>query len=513
MFQSRSASTRIILNTGAQYARAIINIIVGLYSARLILAALGVKDFGIYTLVASVISLLSFLGNSLAVTTQRFISFNQTSSVTEFKRKQIFSNSLIIHLAIASILILILEIVGLFIFDGFLNIAEERIHSAKIVYQCVIVMVICMLISSPFKALLIAYENIIFISIVEVISCLLKLGIAVYITYYGQDKLIIYSTLLMCISIVEFVIYAIFDRLNYIECVSITRQFLSGDILRSLLGFAWWTIWSQICIIGRLQGVAIILNRFFGTVVNAAYGISLQVNGVICFVSTSLNNAYSPQIMKAAGENSPSIMFNLVKKYCKFSFLLQSIIIVPLFFFCPIVLDIWLEKVPKYSVFLCRMIILTSLVDLLTFGLNTGIQAVGKIKYYSLTLNSLKLMTIPIIIILLLSGVKLEIAIATYPLIEFITAILRIPFAHSILKLDVKSFIKDVFGREFSPFIIICLLYYFSYSFISTFLEVIAVSALLSVAYLILIYIFALSAEEKLFLKAKFLVRFCHSKY
>lgn len=220
MLQTRPSS-RIILNTGAQYDRSIINIIVGLYSARLILAALGVEDFGIYALVASVISLLLFLSNSLAVTTQRFISFNQTSSVTEFKRKQIFSNSLAIHLTISVILIVFLEVVGLFLFDGFLNIAESRIHSAKIVYQCVIFMELCTLLSSPFKALLIAYEK--------------NIG----------------------------------------------------------------------------------------------------------FVSASLNNAYSPQIMKLAGEN--------------------------------------------------RM------ADLLNVGLNTCIQATGRIKYNSLSLNLLKLMTIPVI--------------------------------------------------------------------------------------------------------------------
>lgn len=275
MLQTRPSS-RIILNTGAQYNRSIINIIVGLYSARLILAALGVEDFGIYALVASVISLLLFLSNSLAVTTQRFISFNQTSSVTEFKRKQIFSNSLAIHLTISVILIVFLEVVGLFLFDGFLNIAESRIHSAKIVYQCVIFMELCTLLSSPFKALLIAYEK--------------NIG----------------------------------------------------------------------------------------------------------FVSTSLNNAYSPQIMKLAGENRMAEMFSLEQKYCKYSFL-QSIIIVPLFFFCPIILGVWLEKVPQYSVIFCRMIILTSLADLLTVGLNTCIQATGRIKYNSLSLNSLKLMTIPVI--------------------------------------------------------------------------------------------------------------------
>lgn len=512
MLQTRPSSSRIILNTGAQYVRAIINIIVGLYSARLILAALGVDDFGIYTLVASVISLLSFLSNSLAVTTQRFISFNQASSVTEFKRKQIFSNSLAIHFAISVILIVLLEFVGLFIFDGFLNIAESRIHSAKIVYQCVVFMVLCTLLSSPFKALLIAYENIVFISLVEIISCFLKLGIAFYITYYGTDKLIIYSALLMGISVVEFIIYMIFDKSHYAECVFIRKQYINKSVVGSLLGFAWWTIWSQICIIGRLQGVAIILNRFFGTAVNAAYGISLQVNGVICFVSTSLNNAYSPQIMKLAGENRLEEMFNLVQKYCKYSFLLQSIIIIPLFFFCPIVLDVWLEKVPQYSIIFCRMIVLTSLVDLLTFGLNTCIQAMGKIKYYSLSLNSLKLMTIPIMIILLFLGVKLEIAIATYPLIEFITALLRIPFARIQLGLDVRLFFKEVFCREFIPFVVVVIFYCIAYFIVETFIDVIVVSILLSVIYIGLIYMFALNQREQSYIKTQLRLRLCHSK-
>jgi putative phospholipid-translocating ATPase len=374
-------------------------------------------------------------------------------------------------------------------------------------------MVLCTLLSSPFKALLIAYENIVFISFVEVISCFLKLGIAFYITYHGTDKLIIYSVLLMGISVVEFFIYMIFDKYNYAECVFVRKQYINKSVIRSLLGFAWWTIWSQICIIGRLQGVAIILNRFFGTAVNAAYGISLQVNGVICFVSTSLNNAYSPQIIKLAGENRMAEMFSLVQKYCKYSFLLQSIIIVPLFFFCPIILGVWLEKVPQYSVIFCRMIILTSLADLLTVGLNTCIQATGRIKYYSLSLNSLKLMTIPVMIVLLLLGVKVGIAIATYPLIEFIASLLRIPFARIQLGLDVRLFFKEVFCRELAPFAMVVVFYGITYFFVDTFFEVVVASALLSIIYIGLIYMFALNQGEQSYIKTKLLIRLCRPKY
>lgn len=421
------ASTRIIINTAAQYIRSVINIVVSLYSARLILNALGVEDYGIYSLVAGIVTLLSFLSNSLVVTTQRFISFHQTKSSKD-ELKLVFSNSLMIHIILAISVITILQIIGPFLFDGFLNIDPERIFAAKLVYQFVIVMVIITLLMSPFKALLVSHENIVYTSAIEVCACFIKLGIAIFLTYYGHEKLILYAALMTLISLFEMISFIWYDFRYYQECILPSKYHIRRKIIKSIFGFAGWTLWSQGCIIGRVQGVAIVLNKFFGAVINAAYGIGLQVNGAVSFVAASISNAFNPQIMKAAGEGDNEKMFVLAFKSCKYSFLLETIVVVPLFVFCPIVLRLWLGNVPEYAVIFCRIIVLTTLVDLITNGLGSAIQALGNIRQYSLILNTLKLSTIPILIGLLIYGVDVTIAIWIYPFIELSVSILRLPF-------------------------------------------------------------------------------------
>lgn len=496
MLQPKQASNRIILNTGAQYIRSIINIVVSLYSARLILNALGVSDFGIYSLIAGVVSLLSFLSNSLVVTTQRFISFHQTRSSSNTLTK-VFANSLLIHFVLACVVLGILETVGPFLFNGFLNISSDRIYAAREVYQCVVVMVVITLISSPFRALLIAHENIVYTSIVEVVNCLLKLAIALWLTFYGEEKLILYSKLLLGLSIFEMLAFAVYDMYHYQECRAPKRSYVDFEIIKSVFGFAGWTLWSQLCIVGRVQGVAIVVNKFFGTAVNASYGIGMQVNGAVSFVSASISNAFSPQIVKAAGEQDYNKMFQLATLSCKYSFLLESLVVIPLFIFCPIVLNVWLGEVPEDAVLFCRMILLTSLVDLLTMGLGTANQAIGDIKSYSLSINSLKLMTIPILIVFFLGGYSLKVAMWVYPTIELMVALIRLPFLKSNIGLDVSRFVKDVFFAVSIPIFGLIFIDVLQLLWIDVFWKLLVSIAISTILYSTLIYFFSFTEGEK----------------
>lgn len=495
--KQRAASTRIIINTAAQYSRSVINIVVSLYSARLILNALGVNDYGIYSLVAGIVTLLSFLSNSLVITTQRFISFHQTKSTQE-QLKHVFTNSLFIHIVIAIVVVTILEAIGPFLFDGFLNIAPERIQAASTVYHFVIIMVITTLLMSPFRALLVSHENIVFTSFIEVCASFIKLGIALWLTYHGNEKLILYAALLTIITLFEMAAYMAYDFIHYPECSLPQRKHFDKTIVKSIFGFAGWTLWSQGCTIGRVQGISIVINKFFGTVVNAAYGIGMQVNGAISFVSSSITNAFNPQIMKAAGAGDHSKMIKLASLSCKYSFLLEAAVVVPLFIFCPIILNIWLEQVPDYAIMFCRVILVTSLVDLTTIGLGSVNQALGNIKRYSLYLNSIKLFTIPIIIILLLYGVNLNFAMWTYPAIELFVAILRIPFMKKQTGLNIAQFCRNVFYCIPLPFILCLICYYFEIRYINGPFDIVLSVLVTTIIYFISIYYFALNKDEKL---------------
>ncbi|MCM1140747.1 MAG: hypothetical protein NC453_19430 [Muribaculum sp.] len=437
-------STRVIVNTSAQYGRSIINLILSLYSTRLILDALGIDDYGIYTLVAGVVAMLSFMTSAMIVTTQRFMSYHQAKGDIEMQ-KVIFSNSIFLHLILGIIVLALLEVSSLFLFDGFLNIPVNRIFSAKIVYQCIIAMVMISFISSPFRAVLISHENIVFSSIIEVLDGVLKVIVALILAHMGTDKLTLYGLLMLCITFSDFIIYAIYDFRKYQECVIPKIRWFTARYMKSMGSFVGWQLYSTGCMIGRTQGTAIILNKLYGAAINASFGIAQQVNGGILFVASSILMAMNPQIVKAEGGGDRNRMFRLAEIASKFSFLLLALFVIPILFVLPQLLTAWLGRVPDYSILFCSVILITSLIDLITTGLISANQAIGNIGKYSLTVNTLKLLTLPVLIILLKYGVDIYYAIWCYAGIELVCAFCRLPFLKYNGGLKIRRFIRNVF--------------------------------------------------------------------
>lgn len=489
-------STRLIVNTAAQYCRTVINLVLSLYSTRLILNALGLADYGIFTLIAGVVSMLAFMTNAMVTTTQRFMSYHQTKSDLK-TQQQVFSNSVLMHLGMSIVVLLILEIVGLFLFDGFLNIKPDRLHAAKIIYQCAIAMILMSFVTAPYKALLISHENIVYTSIVEVCDGVLKVGIAVALTVWGTDKLIMYGYLMFAIYILDFLAYSIYDFRKYKECILPSFKFFNRAYVKSMTSFIGWQLYSTGCIMGRTQGTAIILNKFFGTIVNAAFGIALQVSSAVSFISSSLTLAINPQIIKAEGSGDRAKMLQLSEIASKFSFLLLALIVIPLLFALPWVLKLWLGKVPEWSVLFCSVILITALIDQITLGLGAANQAIGNVGAYARVVNTIKILTIPVLLGLLYINVELEYAIWCYPIIELICALCRLPFLKRTGGLDIKAYSTNVFAKLILPTATIlggCYLIRVLFSSPWVYLGLVTV---VLVVYLLVAYFFSLSKSEK----------------
>ena len=442
-------ASKVIINTFAQYIRTIINLCLSLYSTRLILSSLGVEDYGIYTLIAGVVYLLSFAINALVVTTQRYMSFYSGKGDTN-KLKEIFCNSLVIHISLGVILAILIKLVGLFLFEGFFNIAPERINAAKAVFHFVILMLVLSFWTAPFRALLISHENIVYISIVDIFNGILKVLIALFIASVDTDRLILYSALLSLIQMFEFLAFSVFDFRFYSECILPKLRYLNKNYIKEISSFAGWTNYSVGCITGRSQGISIILNKFIGVVANASYGIALQVNGAMLFLSQSLLNALNPQIMKAEGVGDRKKMLRLSEIESKFSFLLIGMVVIPCLFEMPSLLKVWLGEEPDNAVMFCRFILLSSLVDQSTIGLGTANQAIGNIKRYSLTVNTIKLLTLIPFCISLLIGTGIFVSMVIYLLFEIICAMIRLLFLRNA-GLSIKKFVERVFMRELFP--------------------------------------------------------------
>lgn len=455
-----TSSQRVALNTGAQYIKTIINMVLSLYIIRIVLQVLGAEDFGLYSLIAGVIAMLSFLTNAMVATTQRFVSFYQGKGDL-CKLKNVFNSSLCIHIGLGLITVVILECITPFLFNGFLNIPSHRYNAAVFVYQITVLIILLTFSTSPYRALLVSHENIVYISLVDILDGIIKLFLVLFISIVPIDRLEYYGIIMLLVQVFDFLAISIYCYIKYIETTFPNPFKIDSIILKELGSFAGWTLYSSGCVIGRQHGIAIVLNRLMGASVNAAYGIGFQVAGYTNFLAQSLVNSITPQIVKAEASNDRKRALWLSNLTSKFIFYLLSILCIPCMFEINTILSLWLEKVPQYTSLFCIMVMLTLLVDSISIGLTYINQAIGNIKWYSIFMYTPKLFTLPLFYLCLKCGSDLKLAAGVYIAIELLCSILRIPFLKKTADLNIREFCRQVILGEIITiliFVIACVL-------------------------------------------------------
>ena len=491
------ASNRLVLNTTAQYTRTIINVVLSLYSSRLILQILGESDFGIYSLVGGVVSLLSFLTNSLVTSTQRYLSVAQGKGDL-FETKIVFANSLIVHTALGLLVLGVFAACEPLLFNGFLNIPIDRIGAARVVYKLVISMVLVALLAAPFRAVLVSRENIVYISVIDVLDGIFKLVFVYLLTYCTFDNLIAYGCIMMGISLFNMLSFVIYGMIKYDECIFPKLQYLKRNSVRELLSFSGWIMYSSFCVMGRTQGVAIVLNKVMGTVVNAAYGIGGSLQGYISFVSSSFTTAISPQLMKAKGAGDIKHMMYLAFFQCKMSFLLFALLAIPSIFEMDKLLTLWLGKVPENASFFGIMFLLNMLFDLLTGGLGSANSAIGKIKAFTVIVNTPKLLAVPLIWMVLKNGCPLYVVGVVFVGSEIISMILRVPMLKRLTDFSIREFVNYTLIKTIIPVIASVAVCYIITLSVSTNWRFLLTYICSGVSLLILSYFLSLTRAEQL---------------
>lgn len=446
----KKSSTRAVVNTGVQYIRSAISICILLYTSRLILAALGVKDFGLYSLILGIVSMLSFIKDSLSQTIQRYLTYYQGKRDFD-KQCRVLGNSLFIQFLISIILIVVLYLLKDVVIYDFLNIDVNRLEAADFVYSCMLIMLFFTMQSAPYFAVLIAHENIIYTSLIQLIDTFLKLAIALVLSSVTYDKLSFYALAMTLIPIVSYFCYFIYCRHHYLECKQSSMFKFDVSLFREMFSFMGWNIYSVGCIVGRTQGVAILLNRFFGVTVNAAYGIAQQVTSQMSFLSGSLLNALQPQIVRAEGEGDRHKMFRLAETTSKFAFFLIALVTVPTLFYMDKILFIWLGSVPDYASMACRYILLAAWMDQLTMGLGAANKAIGQIRKYSIVVNTIKVITLPVAWVGLKIGLSIESVFVCFVIFEMICALSRIILLKQQGNMSIGDFVRNVFLHEIIP--------------------------------------------------------------
>ena len=467
--QDMTAADKVAINTGIQYTRVFITMGISLYSVRLLLHALGEEEYGIFNLVAGVISMFAFLNAAMATSTQRFLSFHQGKNGMAMQKK-IFSNSFLLHILTAVLVVIALEIAGLFLFNGFLKISPGHRATAKIVYQCMCMAVFFGIISMPFTSLLVAHENILWVAWANTVEIVLKLSATFILFSFNKDRLIVYGVLMAALASFIFILNALYCFRKYEDCVF--TRFIMRDIpvLKKLTSFAGWNLFGALCATGRYEGLAILLNLFFGSIINAAFGIASQVAAQVSFFSVAMLRAINPQIVKSEGANDRKRMLRLSMIASKSGFFLLIVFAVPCIFEMPALLGIWLKTVPENTVIFCRLVLTGTLINQLTIGLETALQATGEIKLYQLLVGLLLLCNIPLAYVLLRKGFPAFSVLLSYALIELIACGIRLFLAKKVAGLNIAEYFYRVFFKELVPVLsifITCFLvtHYLSFNF------------------------------------------------
>jgi O-antigen/teichoic acid export membrane protein len=384
-----------MINTSFLYLKMIITTILSLYTTRIVLDILGVEDYGIYSLIAGVVTMISFLNGALMLSTQRYLSVFLGEG-NQQQMKVVFNTSFAIHVIIAFLFFLLLEIIGFFLFDGFLKISPDKIGAAKIVYQIMVLSMLITIIGIPYNAAINAREELWFFAIVEVLAAILKL-LAAFLLYYVQwDALIFYAYSLGIITFINVFLKYLWSKKRYEEARLSLRRYFSKKMWREIIGFLGWNTFGAVTQVGRTQGIAVVLNYFGGVVLNAAYGITNQVNSLLVYFSQIMTSAISPQIMKSKGEGNVNKMIYLSVLSSKLSFFLSAIIAVPLLIELPSILRIWLKNVPENTLSFCYYTMWIFLVMQLYPGLVRLLQADGRIKWFQIVSSILLLVPIPL---------------------------------------------------------------------------------------------------------------------
>jgi O-antigen/teichoic acid export membrane protein len=397
----QSNNKRIAKNTLFLYIRMLLIMAVTLYTSRVVLEALGVEDFGIYSVVGGVIVMFAFINSAMSVATQRFLTYEMGMGNTS-KLKTVFCTSIIIHSIIAFIILILGETVGLWFLENKMSIPSNRMDAAFLVYQLSVVSCIVSIISLPYNAAIIAYEKMSVFAYISAFDAAGRLFTAYFLLMATGDKLIIYAMLICLVQVLIRLIYGWYCKKYFKE---IKFAFLwNKEVFREMLSFSGWNVIGGFAYVLSVQGVDILLNIFFGPSINAAKGISNQVQMAVNSFCANFQTAVNPQITKCYAAGDIQYVNSLIFSSSRFSFYIMLLPSLPILLEANYILKLWLKTVPDYSMIFVQLSIIVSLLSVFANPLITGNFATGKIKKLLIAVGLINCGAVPLAYIFLKLG-------------------------------------------------------------------------------------------------------------
>lgn len=457
-----SNNKRIAKNTLFLYFRMAITMVVQIYTSRVILENLGVTDYGIYSIVGSFIVMFMFISGPLEAATQRFMTF-ELGRGNENRLNTIFNVSFYSYIILALCLAAVIELVGSWYIGNKMQMPEDRVPAALWTFHLSVFALVFNLCKIPFSALIIAYERMSYYAYVSIVDVILKLLGAASLAYFATDKLKLYAVNITLVSIIGFFILLIYCVTQF-KKVRLSRIW-DKKLFREMISFSGWTMFGSVASMTSNQGLNVLLNYFFGVVVNAAMGIATQVSTAVNQFVENFQIAFRPQIVKyyAAGEkdNLYSLMFNATR----YSMILLFAITCPVIFNIDFILEIWLKTPPEHTSSFAIVFLMISFVATMSAPLVMVVQATGTIKKYQIAISSCIMLTILLSFVCLRFGVPAITVLLVKLCVELLCYVVRLMFVRKLVKLPMRLYVSKALlptvGIIFPVFI--CMLFFNSY--------------------------------------------------
>ena len=437
---------RIAKNTLYMYLRMGITMLVSLYTSRIVLSNLGISDFGIYNVVGSFVAAFSFISGPLSGAIQRFYNF-ELGKKDERQVNVLFNMSFIIFLVLSFFLLIIIQFAGLWFINNKMSLPPERLGAALFVFEFSLGSFVFNLLKTPFDSLIIANEKMSFYAWMSIADVILKLGNAFSLILFAGDKLELFAVNVLVINIIVMacaVMYCL-KKFWYIHFLPI-KKFWNRQTFNSLFSFSAWSLFGSVATMTATQGLNLLLNAFFGVVVNAAMGVANQINNAVTQFVNSFQVAFRPQLVKYYAANQLEELKVLLLRTSKVSYLLLLWLLCPIWFNIQFLLELWLgaANVPEYAGPFCILMTIYALQESMQAPLFNTIQATGKIKIYQIIISSAIFMNIVLSYIFMKMGFDPTVVLVIKCCVDFIYLVIRLIFVRKMIGLSITSFIKEV---------------------------------------------------------------------
>lgn len=437
-----SGNKLIYKNTLIIYARMLFVTFVGLFSSRFVLQALGASDYGLYNVVGGLIAMFNFLGTAMSTTSRRYINVEMGKS--NGNPNKVFNICLVIHVGFAALILLVAETLGVWYVNNILNVAPGKETDAMFIFQISTIVACIGIINVPYQSLIEAYEEFGKSAVIDIITNTLRLGLVLVLLYYKGNSLRFYALLMCGVSLISFIMYHAICFRNWPDVIK-HRLYRKDSMYKEILIFNNYIGLGALASIGRSQGTNMIVNFFFGTVVNAAFAVAYQVEYYVYLFVNKLTQASNPQVAINYSGNNMERVYALMEKNTRLCILIMICFFFPLVSEIDYVLNLWLNEVPEGTSLLCRLTLISALVSSFSEGTHGFVQASGKIKWFQIVGSTFLLLNLPFGYLLFKLGFEAHWIIVCYIVAMIMWRIISLLMMRKILGLDIRRYIRNAY--------------------------------------------------------------------